>query len=458
MLFALVFSTLSAQVPSYVPTNGLVGWWPFNGNANDESGNGNNGTVNGASLSADRFGNSNKSYEFDGIDDYIKTTLIQGSITSYSISCWVKLKNGSSDKCGGAGSIVQARGPAKQTNGKTFFIHRYDLVGSSYTQIGTGINAEGMEFAKASSTNYNDNTWHHVVGVWSSTSGTNLDANQVSLYIDGKLINVSGGNYDPTGPTKSPIYSPYETLFGLFEGCTIKRYFTGLIDDIGIWNRSLSSLEVEKLYSGCQLDEITANPSDAKRYSSQNATLTTAVVSGSKIEWQSNADNLGWTNVPSNSFYSGGTTVSLTVNNVQISNHNQKFRAIATNGPCKDTSAEAKIIITDTCINTKSVSVADTLKFAVNLTGVAPPNNRNAMKVYPNPTNSAVVIDNGNFTAMANYVVKIENSIGQQVFFSKVTQQQFTVDVSTLGGKGVYTLTVLDPAGKLLETKKIVLQ
>jgi hypothetical protein len=35
-----------AQVPSYVPTNGLVGWWPFNGNANDESGNGNNGTVN----------------------------------------------------------------------------------------------------------------------------------------------------------------------------------------------------------------------------------------------------------------------------------------------------------------------------------------------------------------------------------------------------------------------------
>jgi hypothetical protein len=88
---------------------------------------------------------------------------------------------------------------------------------------------------------------------------------------------------------------------------------------------------------------------------------------------------------------------------------------------------------------------------------VAPPNNRNPMKVYPNPTSSAVVIDNGNFTAMANYIVKIENSIGQQVFFSKVTQQQFTVDVSTLGGKGVYTLTVLDSASKLLETKKIVL-
>ena len=49
-----------AQVPSYVPTDGLVGYWPFNGNANDESGNGNNGTVNGATLTSDRFGNENQ--------------------------------------------------------------------------------------------------------------------------------------------------------------------------------------------------------------------------------------------------------------------------------------------------------------------------------------------------------------------------------------------------------------
>ena len=51
------FEFASAQIPSYVPTNGLVGYWPFNGNANDDSGNGNNGTVNGATPSADRFGN-----------------------------------------------------------------------------------------------------------------------------------------------------------------------------------------------------------------------------------------------------------------------------------------------------------------------------------------------------------------------------------------------------------------
>ena len=69
---ALTTQTLFAQVPSYVPTDGLVGYWPFNGNANDESGNGNNGTaINGVLMTTDRFNNLNSAYSFDGIDDRI---------------------------------------------------------------------------------------------------------------------------------------------------------------------------------------------------------------------------------------------------------------------------------------------------------------------------------------------------------------------------------------------------
>jgi hypothetical protein len=62
---------------SQIPTNGLVRYWPFNGNANDESGNGNNGTVNGATLIEDRFGNSNSAYRFGGVSSNI---LVNGSI------------------------------------------------------------------------------------------------------------------------------------------------------------------------------------------------------------------------------------------------------------------------------------------------------------------------------------------------------------------------------------------
>jgi hypothetical protein len=59
------------NVPAYVPTNGLVAWWPFTGNAIDSSGNGINGIVNGATLTTDRFGNANKAYSFNGSSNSI---------------------------------------------------------------------------------------------------------------------------------------------------------------------------------------------------------------------------------------------------------------------------------------------------------------------------------------------------------------------------------------------------
>jgi len=71
-LHPLFSSSLTAQIPS----NGLVAWYPFNGNANDESGNGNNGVVNGATLTADRFGNANGAYSFDGVNSFIQTSLM----------------------------------------------------------------------------------------------------------------------------------------------------------------------------------------------------------------------------------------------------------------------------------------------------------------------------------------------------------------------------------------------
>ena len=65
------FNFLRAQVPSYVPTNGLISYWPFTGNANDASGNSHDGTVSGATLTTDRFGNANAAYSFNGTSDFI---------------------------------------------------------------------------------------------------------------------------------------------------------------------------------------------------------------------------------------------------------------------------------------------------------------------------------------------------------------------------------------------------
>ena len=72
-IFCFASKLYSQSVPSYVPTNGLVGWWGFNGNTQDGSGNGNHGTVinGGVSLTSDRLSNTNSAYFFDGSDSWI---------------------------------------------------------------------------------------------------------------------------------------------------------------------------------------------------------------------------------------------------------------------------------------------------------------------------------------------------------------------------------------------------
>ena len=68
---------------------GLVAWYTFDGNASDMSGNGNNGTVNGATLGTDRHGLTNRAYSFDGVDDWIDTP-IDSNQEKVSFSVWFK--------------------------------------------------------------------------------------------------------------------------------------------------------------------------------------------------------------------------------------------------------------------------------------------------------------------------------------------------------------------------------
>ena len=122
-LLTLFSLCLFAQVPNYVPTNGLVGWWPFNGNANDESVNTNDGTVNGATLTTDRNGIANSAYSFDGISNNIATTSLSSLSNSISVSYWINIPSN-----GGGMTIVQGN-PAAPYN-VTFALSNENLVQS----------------------------------------------------------------------------------------------------------------------------------------------------------------------------------------------------------------------------------------------------------------------------------------------------------------------------------------
>jgi len=93
-IFTIAILALSFSAFSQIPTTGLVGYWPFNGNANDETGNGNNRTINGPTLTADRNGNSNSAYSFDGINDYMEgSTNAILNLDNFTYSCWIKMNS-----------------------------------------------------------------------------------------------------------------------------------------------------------------------------------------------------------------------------------------------------------------------------------------------------------------------------------------------------------------------------
>ena len=97
LIIAILFvsNAMAQNIPSYIPKDGLVGWWPFNGNANDESGNGNNGTVNGATLTSDRNGIANSAYSFVPKSNILINQNLYN--TKFSLSFWFYANNNPTD-------------------------------------------------------------------------------------------------------------------------------------------------------------------------------------------------------------------------------------------------------------------------------------------------------------------------------------------------------------------------
>jgi len=114
------------------------------------------------------------------------------------------------------------------------------------------------------------------------------------------------------------------------------------------------------------------------------------------------------------------------------------------------------VTIFDTIIT--SISVTDTLVINAVITGVNPPNNTNIISIYPNPANTHITIDNGNFALMNGYTIRINNALGQTVFNQTVNQQQFYINLSGWTGSGYYYLDLIDNLGNTIENKVIVIQ
>ena len=234
LLGAVAFGLNSfGQVPSYVPTNGLEAWWEFNSNALDESGNNNDGTVNGASLTADRFGNSNEAYSFDGIDDYIACGTVMDISTkqAISISGWFYVESVSSfnNQYTGLSFGTKDMGTVNlrvRTDSDYLFQAQHADAGESNSISMRGDNSFYL------------NEWYHVVGIYADDT--------VSLFVNG----LPQSYFTGIGNLLSSIPSSSIFKIGLSYGSSnTPAYYKGKLDDIGIWNRALTHCEVLSLYS-----------------------------------------------------------------------------------------------------------------------------------------------------------------------------------------------------------------
>ena len=447
--------TIAQNVPSYVPTDGLVGWWPFSGNANDESGNGNDGAVYGASLTNDRNGIINCAYSFDGIDDYIVAQCnsfpLSNSSRTFSMFIYYQ-PNPNQIEWSTIISYGQVTGqfPGNPGTLNDIFIgeSNYDKIYFSNHQYGT---------IAQNSTSLN-NGWHHICVRYDSVS-----LNSINLFIDGFQIS------SPFIFNYNNISQLSTLLTDLTFGKTSSNYGTnnysykGIIDDIGIWNRALSQQEITDLYNAPNCGNNTAiNPQINALITGSTATFnaTTSDPNPSYV-WQSNFGQ-GYQTLNDAENYSGTNTSTLNIANVQLSEHNQPIRVITTSGECVDTSDVATISILDTCVtsinDTTFITVTDTLVINTLITGNNPPNNSNTIKVYPNPANSHITIEYGDFAIMNGYQLKIENSIGQEVFQTSITQQSDYLNLNSWGGNGLYFVHIVDPQGNTIDIRKIVLQ
>ncbi len=250
-----------AQIPGYVSPQQLVGWYSFTGNAQDASTLQNHGAMMNATFSADRFNNPGQALYLSGQSAFVsiphRPSLNQLPLT---VSCWVKPSSEFkfTDGIGGGPVITKGIGDGANTwhistmrggDNDDAVIPAYTTALPDMTEEGCSCGCNGVVEGQGdcgSGINYDgdifDNAWHMITFSVDHTVG--------KLYIDGTLINEQAWVGEAT-----EIYNTVDIMLGAMQQSGNPwAFYKGFMDEVGIWNRALSSNEVLALYTGETLD------------------------------------------------------------------------------------------------------------------------------------------------------------------------------------------------------------
>jgi hypothetical protein len=430
LFFLVLVFGIILNINAQIPTDGLVGYWPFNGNANDESGNGNNGIPYGVNLTSDRFGNSFKAYDFNGIDNNITVSFDNDDFpySQFSIALWAKANGLQTDYA----KLICVPIDTSTWNYPYFYFQ------IMYGPVGDGINhfnlqpSDGIDYALACDvTELISNVWQFLV--------VTFNAGEIKYYVDGIFedscsISIQQLNFN----SKFSIGSR-----NINQDANNGEYFNGTIDDIRFYNRYLNESEINAIYTENTLPVC----SDTTFYDTTLHYVSDAeFVSISPKVYLESIDSL-YSNL-------GGCD--------SIIHHYSKFEYNPNH--CTDTvwvNDTVTIEVFDTTFVAiyDSIAVTDTLIIDVTITGINPPNNINTLKVYPNPARDFLYINSGsNYQQMTDYKIKIISTTGVIIFESDVTQQLFEIDISDFGQLGLYFIQIIDNTSQIIDIRKIILE
>lgn len=219
-LFTIILVIFTLSTKAQVDLNyGLLRYFPFSGNAKDQSSYNDQGNIYGASLTTDRFGNSNSAYHFNGDRDFISFSINGLKNKSYSYSVWAKL-NAYPNEWEGAKGLL--------TVGEQSLVVHYKF---GWHMISYNTNSFPLGYSLGTMPNLNQ--WYHIV----ITRGDKY----MYIYINGKLNAIVTVQHFP------PAYSSNVSTIGSRDGSL--QFFAGSLDEIRIYNRELNSEEVMVLYN-----------------------------------------------------------------------------------------------------------------------------------------------------------------------------------------------------------------
>lgn len=421
-------SLIHAQIPNYIPSNGLIGWWPFNGNANDESGNGNNGTVNGAVLVNDRFGSNNNAYSFNGNNNYIRinNTLIPNTPSSYSISLWYNTQNFTAQN-GNPRMLISDRNTGLSSYKYTINLQTtgQQLTGGIYN--GTGISGNGV----IGNAGINNN-WHNVVFCYNSSNAT------IYLYIDGNLMN-STSNVTHWSSGSNPTNIGYWNGFVGASG-----FFDGKIDDLAMWNRALNICEIRDVFNA-KKNSLVVNAGSNQTICNGDSTVLSAS-GASTYTWNNNIINNQQFTPTISQTYSvvgidtngciGSDSVSIDV--LENSTSTQTISALDNYlWPINNQTYTQSGTYTQIIPNSVGCDSTITLNLTLSYSGVNELNPLNNITIQPNPTSDFIYINGQENFKDLNFIICDLN--GQQVLKdSKLTSP---INIQKLP-KGIYFLEI----------------